>query len=977
MKITQSLKLLCSTGLALHAAVAGAEIIDQIFDYATNPGSGQWILWAKGATCDAGTATWDPVNENYVIETELTTTCKYIYYRISFPHALDGTAALQADIKVEATSGLIGDARVALGYGVDYPGFGAGGRAVSDYNYATATGGWQAIGGDYTNYLLQARARLQSTIALAEIAELLPKTPGPVVYMINNTVNVSGVTPRAVNLRVTVDNLHIQHDGRSYSALLADAATAGAAYSTRVDPILSALDSDIDSTRTSIDSLALGGRPDIDARLSAEAETYQDSHDAIVAAAAGRTDMTKLVPTQVQYDQDLINLSRLQRLLALGHYVAGGGNGLIHYSWDATGRDKLDDLSLGVQSEPAGTNQMVASLGEFEPLAVVLQNLNPADVAISAVTVGTLTNDHGETLPAGKLDVRLVKNWYTGNGGAIRVQPGDGKVRVPELLLKDDELVHVDAGTQSNALRISVGGVQSYQDVSSPTAMMPNGATTADAATLQPFTIPTLHARELWLTLDTRSDVRPGYYTGNVSIAYQIVGDSTPRTLQVPVELSVLPVQLASSALTYGIYYRGRIDATKAGLISEYKTQAQYVAELTNMLEHGVDHPTQYIGSSLTEVADYVTLRESIGLPCDKYFFLSGMGNIGTDATTAATNATSLLGVLESESACANAQLYMYGIDEATGAALDGELAAMQAVHDAGGKTFVAGYIGTYSHIHAGLDTLVFSGRPNDVEIGLWRADGKDVYSYGNPQVGVPDPHVYRTNYGLLLWQHDYTGAMDYAYQDGFPGKSGADRGDLAGCATSTTGYCSLWNDFDSSIYYDHVFTYPTSDGVIDTVQWEGFREGIDDTRYIATVEAALQASSDAGVIAGVEAMLATLKSDNGTISPGVARYYLQLSLSLLNQAPTLDNVQLFTGADSIAVIGEASDPEGFIAAIEVKLDNGAWQRVGNESPWQYQFNGVADGTHTVHFRVVDYWTASAEGQDDIDVDTQSPGCGE
>ena len=32
------------------------------------------------------------------------------------------------------------------------------------------------------------------------------------------------------------------------------------------------------------------------------------------------------------------------------------------------------------------------------------------------------------------------------------------------------------------------------------------------------------------------------------------------------------------------------------------------------------------------------------------------------------------------------------------------------------------------------------------------------------------------------------------------------------------------------------MFTYPTSDGVIDTVQWEGFREGVDDTRYLATL---------------------------------------------------------------------------------------------------------------------------------------------
>ena len=36
--------------------------------------------------------------------------------------------------------------------------------------------------------------------------------------------------------------------------------------------------------------------------------------------------------------------------------------------------------------------------------------------------------------------------------------------------------------------------------------------------------------------------------------------------------------------------------------------------------------------------------------------------------------------------------------------------------------------------------------------------------------------------------------------------------------------------------YRDHVFAYPTTNGVIDTIQWEGFREGVDDTRYVASL---------------------------------------------------------------------------------------------------------------------------------------------
>ena len=36
--------------------------------------------------------------------------------------------------------------------------------------------------------------------------------------------------------------------------------------------------------------------------------------------------------------------------------------------------------------------------------------------------------------------------------------------------------------------------------------------------------------------------------------------------------------------------------------------------------------------------------------------------------------------------------------------------------------------------------------------------------------------------------------------------------------------------------YRDHVFAYPTLNGVIDTIQWEGFREAVDDVRYLTTL---------------------------------------------------------------------------------------------------------------------------------------------
>lgn len=54
--------------------------------------------------------------------------------------------------------------------------------------------------------------------------------------------------------------------------------------------------------------------------------------------------------------------------------------------------------------------------------------------------------------------------------------------------------------------------------------------------------------------------------------------------------------------------------------------------------------------------------------------------------------------------------------------------------------------------------------------------------------------------------------------------------------------YCWAWGDFDSPwppsppYYKEHNMVYRTKSGVIDTIQWEGYREGVDDVRYVTTL---------------------------------------------------------------------------------------------------------------------------------------------
>ncbi len=55
-----------------------------------------------------------------------------------------------------------------------------------------------------------------------------------------------------------------------------------------------------------------------------------------------------------------------------------------------------------------------------------------------------------------------------------------------------------------------------------------------------------------------------------------------------------------------------------------------------------------------------------------------------------------------------------------------------------------------------------------------------------------------------------------------------------------------LWDDFDNHAneYRDEVFAYPTVNSVVDTIQWEGFREGVDDIRYLTALRDKMNAGS-------------------------------------------------------------------------------------------------------------------------------------
>jgi hypothetical protein len=236
--------------------------------------------------------------------------------------------------------------------------------------------------------------------------------------------------------------------------------------------------------------------------------------------------------------------------------------------------------------------------------------------------------------------------------------------------------------------------------------------------------------------------------------------------------------------------------------------------------------------------------------------------------------------------------VYFYGIDEARGDQLAGQRESWAAVHAGGGKIFVAGYTGNEGNFALMGDLqnlLVCAGYPLRDEARKWHGKGHKIICYANPQSGIEAPDSYRRNFGFLLWQNEYDGLMTYIYHWG----AAQNWGDKPGTPRFLP---CVWNDFcRKDNYKQHNMVYPTADGVVGTLQWEGYREAADDLRYLATLLDLIEtraASASPAVRAAVqkaEAYLAELKERDVNVH--------QLDMDVL-RADVIDHILAIRNAE-------------------------------------------------------------------------------
>lgn len=532
-----------------------------------------------------------------------------------------------------------------------------------------------------------------------------------------------------------------------------------------------------------------------------------------------------------------IVLVALSSVMLRGVRAAPNAPALSIYRWDAMGADRVMPFGDGRLGTEAEALQVRLSPDEYEPVAFAIRATNALeDIRID---IGDLATEQGSSFAHGALEVKLVKAWYQAGSRAVR--RSGRRHLMPELLVNDDGLIRVDRAGQHNFIRIEQDGVSRYIRISGPEDAIPLDAYVRDAVRLQPFALERGERREVWVTVHASADTAPGVYGGFVSIS---ATGLEPR--RVPLTVEVLPIPLNSPQLRTSLYYRGELipEGTFVRRNGElrgeptvrsrrWKSESQYRLELRDLIAHGVDHPTLYNYSwkDRQGIARALRIRKEEGISDDE-LFLQGIF-IGNERTPGARQKmrNRVAGMLEFLEGKGVGSVFFYGIDEAKGEDILAQRESWRQARDLGAKVYTAIHPGSASLTGGDIDLAVVAYEPKIEEALHYHALGVRIYSYADPQVGVENPELYRRNYGLRLWKAGYDGSMTYAYQDGRKARHG-----------------DTWNDFDGSTKWrDGVFVYPLDEGIVRTVQWEGFREAVDDLRYLATLVNAIDALPPGG----------------------------------------------------------------------------------------------------------------------------------
>ena len=514
-----------------------------------------------------------------------------------------------------------------------------------------------------------------------------------------------------------------------------------------------------------------------------------------------------------------------------------------------------------------GVVRIVAAKDEYEPGAFLIRATR--DLGKTPLALTPFKTADGTVFPAGDLDLKLVKVWYQ-SGNAWYSYFGDTDVKlVPELLLNDEDLIRVDTAKRANYARLAFAdGRTGEQWINPPREMdrvfwdfhrsiatfQPMRPEFRDAATLQPVDLPKGAFRNFFLTARVRAATPAGLYKGAVRVGSHG---------EIPIAIRVLDFALPKpmcyfdenldffvSSYTYNCF--AMIMAQNGGDVELAKRQ--FKATMENLVAHNQDINWLRWGLQAETFACWRLMKEA-GLRTDVAVGGVGAADTAAGARRNAEAVDRLLG---------HHNVYIGYGDEPSPRWVAAKRHIFKTNQEAGFKFILAGKDQVFRKAGYIYDWHNVAKAPEDGSTtALWNQFGSSphVAWYAAMHVGVENPEYNRRQNGLAAYLAGYSALCNYAHHYG------------------------PYND-DSTGYRPMVFAYGIYDGVLDTLQWEGFREGVDDIRYATAMvtlarKAAKSSSTDARY-AGNKALqyLASFKRDSDDLNAArgeMVRYILAL----------------------------------------------------------------------------------------------------
>ena len=486
--------------------------------------------------------------------------------------------------------------------------------------------------------------------------------------------------------------------------------------------------------------------------------------------------------------------------------------------------------------------RIVAAKDEYEPGSILIYPLK--DVAKVQPTLAPFRTADGTVFPAEDLDLVVVKNWVQNRNAWYSYFGDTGWKIVPELLLHDENLIRVEEEQMANYARLTAADGTVTERWINPPRQMDNGfferycgssafqsmkREFSDADAIRPIELRRGAFKNLILTAHVRKTTPAGLYRGAVRLG--ALGE-------VPVTIRVLDFELPKPACFF--------DDTKPFLVNFYTYSSlgqicdlnggdtrlaieQFKAIMKDYAAHGQDvfwlfgGPVGHSATSAEAAAQLAAMREA-GMN-DEAFVCAA--NIGNGATQTEAEAAARRSFASSKAFFGpNAKdIYMCHGDEPPPQWLKDQRGVVAAAQRAGYKFILAGSDNIFRKSAYQWDWHNIAKTPEDgSSTTAWNLLGGDKYVawYANQHVGAENPAFNRRQNGLAAYLANYSALCNYAHHFGS-------------------------YDDDSEIYRPMVFAYGQGKGVIDTLQWEGFREGVDDIRYATLLVRLARAAAKLG----------------------------------------------------------------------------------------------------------------------------------